>query len=41
MMSKALELYAESGRASDNWCMCVAGDGYGRLGGGRDGGGGR
>ena len=36
--SEALELYVEGGRVSHSCCMCVIGHGYGRLGGGRDGG---
>ena len=32
MISKALELYVEGGRASHIWCMCVGGHGYGGLG---------
>ena len=40
MSSEALELRVEDGRDSHCWCMCVVSDGYGRLGGGCDGGGG-
>ena len=40
MISEALELRVEGGRVSHSWCMCVVSDSYGRLGGGRDGGGG-
>ena len=39
-ISIAVELYVEAGRVSHNWCMCVAGHGYGGLGGIRDEGGG-
>ena len=41
MISEALELRVEGGRVSQGWCMCVVSHGYGGLGGGRDGGGGR
>ena len=31
MISAALELYVGVGRVGHNWCMCVAGHGYGGL----------
>ena len=40
MISEALEVYVEGGRVSHSWCMGVVSHGYGRLGGGSDGGGG-
>ena len=40
MVLEALELRVEDRRASHSWCMCVVSDGYGGLGGSRDGGGG-
>ena len=41
LISEALELRVEVVRVSCSWCMCVISHGYGRLGEGRDGGGGR
>ena len=35
-----LELRVEGRRVNHSWCMGVVSDGYGGLGGGRDGGGG-
>ena len=40
MISEALKLRLVGGRVSYSWCMCVASNGYGGLGWGRDGGGG-
>ena len=39
MISEALEMCVEDGRASHSWCMCVVCHCCGGLGGGRDGGG--
>ena len=41
MIPEALEQYVEGGRVSHRWCMCIVGHGYGGLGAGRDGNGGR
>ena len=40
MLSEALELRLKGGRVSHSSCMCVVSHGYGRLGEGKDGGGG-
>ena len=39
MISEALELCVVGGRVSHCWCMYALSHGYGRFGGGRDGGG--
>ena len=37
IISDELQLRVEGGRVSHSWCMCVVSNGYGVLGGGRDG----